>query len=98
MSDLYLKSATEAEMTTALIEAGLAYDNEGTLAPAEGVSLDVIGQITQVTGYDEAGEPIIQTLPDWHVNVRCGDLTEEQAAIIAPFELVPPNTPYRVWA
>ena len=68
------------------------------LQPALGVNLDIIGPITRVTGYDEDGEPIVQTHPEWHVNVRCGGLTEAQEAAVQHFVIVPPEQPYRVWA
>lgn len=96
--DLYLKAADEAAMNAVLIDAGLAYEDGGTLFPANGVSLDVIGQITRITGYDVKGEPITQTYPEWHVNVRCGGLGEEQEALLDAVKIVPPETPFRVWA
>ena len=98
MTDYYLKAADEAEMNAALIAAGLAYEEDGTLFPAPYVFLDVIGPITRVTGYDEDGEPIVQEYPEWHVNVRCGGLTEEQEAELDGLVIVPPETPFRVWA
>ena len=98
MSDYYLKAADEAEMNAALVAAGLAYVEDDTLVPAPYVFLDVIGPITRVTGYDEAGEPIVQEYPEWHVNVRCAGLTEEQEAELAGLVIVPPETPFRVWA
>ena len=97
MSDYYLKAETEAAMNAALVAAGLAYEKDGTLFPAPYVSLDVIGPITRVIGYDEAGEPIVQEYPEWHVNVRCSGLTEEQEAELAGLVIVPPETPFRVW-
>jgi hypothetical protein len=68
------------------------------LVPTQGVSLDVIGPIVRVTGYDEDGEPITVEYPEWHVNVRCGGLTDEQLALIEPIQIIPPEQPYRVWA
>lgn len=96
--DLYLKAADEAAMNAVLIDAGLAYEEDGALFPANGVCLDVIGPITRVTGYDENGEPITQTYPEWHVNVRCAGLSEEQEALLDAVKIVPPETPFRVWA
>ena len=98
MADYYLKAADEAAMNAALVAAGLAYEEDEALHPAPYVSLDVIGPITRVIGYDEDGEPIVQVLPEWHVNVRCAGLTEEQEAEIQAIKIVPPETPYRVWA
>lgn len=74
------------------------YEEQAVILPAPGVSLDVIGPISKVIGYDEDGEPIIQEYPEWHVNVRVSSLTEEQQEIIAPIEIVPPEVPFRVWA
>jgi len=96
--DLYLKAADEAAMNAALVAAGLAYVEDDTLVPAPYVFLDVIGPITRVIGYDEDGEPIVQEYPEWHVNVRCAGLTEEQEAELAGLVIVPPETPFRVWA
>ena len=96
--DLYLKAADEAAMNAVLIDAGLAYEDDGALFPANGVCLDVIGPITRVTGYDAKGEPIVQEYPEWHVNVRSYDLTEEQLAALEPVMIIPPEQPFRVWA
>ena len=98
MADYYLKAADEAAMNAALVAAGLAYEEDGTLFPAPYVFLDVIGPITRVIGYDEDGDPITVEYPEWHVNVRCGGLTEEQEAELAGLVIVPPETPFRVWA
>jgi hypothetical protein len=98
MTDIYLRAATEATMNAALIAAGLAYEEDGNLYPAPFVSLDVIGPITRVTGYDENGDPITVEYPEWHVNVRCNALTEEQEAEIEALKIVPPEQPFRVWA
>lgn len=99
MTDLYLKAPTQEDMEAALIAAELAYeDEEYGLQPAAGVSLDVIGPIVRVTGYDEDDAPITVEYPEWHVNVRCTGLTEEQEAALKAFVIVPPEHPYRVWA
>jgi len=98
MIDFYMKAATEADMNAALIAAGLAYEEEGVFMPAPFVSLDVIGPITRVIASDADGEPIVQVLPDWHVNVRCSDLTEEQNDELAFAIITPPEQPFRVWA
>jgi hypothetical protein len=96
--DYYLKADTEADMNAALIAAGLAYDEDGALFPAFGVCLDVIGPITRTTGFDANGDPITETFPEWHVNVRCAGLTPEAEAEIEAFKIIPPNQPFRVWA
>lgn len=73
-------------------------DEVTVLAPAPFVDVDVIGPITRVIGHDEDGDPITQVLPEWHVNVRCAGLTEEQEAELDGMVIVPPETPFRVWA
>jgi len=98
MIDLYLKADTEADMNAALISAGLAYEEDGALHAAFGTSLDVIGPITRTIGHDENGDPITETFPEWHVNVRCSGLLPEVEAQIEPLKIIPPNHPYRVWA
>lgn len=112
--DLYLKAADEAAMNAALIAAGLAYeetvsvqtgeDEDGepimgeatVLMPAPYVSLDVIGPIVK---WDYSVDPPVEIdYPEWHVNVRSYDLTEEQEAELDRLVIVPPATPFRVWA
>lgn len=96
MTDLYLKATTEAEMNAALTQAGVLVDIDGELLPAVGVSVDVIGPFTRI---DNSVQPPVETYyPDWHVNVRSYDLTSDQLDMLAPFELPPPHTPFRVWA
>ena len=93
MIDLYLKAATEADMNAALLAAGMI-DAEGL--PTEGVSLDVIGPIVK---WDYSVEPPVEIdYPEWHVNVRSYDLTEEQLAELTDVIIVPPELPFRVWA
>lgn len=90
MDDYFLKGVNEAEVDDAMIAAGLAVeveDEEGlvTLIGAEGVCLDVIGEIPEYTG--------------WHVNLRVlYDLNEEQLACIDSVRIQAPAQPYRVFA
>ena len=93
MIDLYLMTATEAEMLAALVAAGVT-DEDGF--PVAGVSLDHIGPFSRVTGYDKANEAIIVDYPGYHTNLR-GDFTDEQLAALAPIS-VQPAAPHRVWA
>ena len=94
--DLYLKAADEAEMNAALVAAGLAYVEDDALIPAPYVSLDVIGPIVK---WDYSVDPPVEIdYPEWHVNVRTYDLTEEQLAALEPVMIIPPEQPYRVWA
>ena len=93
MIDLYLKTDTEADMTNALMVAGVINDEGFKVA---GVSLDHIGPFSRVTGYDEDNEAIIVDYPGWHTNLR-GNFTDEQLAALEPLS-VQPAVPYRVWA
>ena len=94
--DLYLKAADEAEMNAALIDAGLAYEEDGQLVPALFVSLDVIGPIVK---WDYSVDPPVEIdYPEWHVNVRSYDLTEAQMEQLQPVIIVLPEQPFRVWA
>ena len=92
MIDLYLMTATEAEMLAALVAAGVT-DEDGF--PVAGVSLDHIGPFSRVT-YDADGEPIMALFTDWHTNLR-GDFTDEQLAVLDLLS-VQPAVPHRVWA
>jgi hypothetical protein len=81
MIDLYLKATTRAVLVEKLAAAGLMVDD----LPAEGVSLDEIGEIEGVTGY--------------HANVRlAADLTDEQIKALGNVVVPAPETPYRMWA
>ena len=96
MADYYLKAADEAAMNAALVAAGLAYVEDDALVPAPYVSLDVIGPIVK---WDYSVEPPVEiNYPEWHVNVRSYDLTEEQITKLEPVMIIPPEQPYRVWA
>jgi hypothetical protein len=93
MTDLYLKTLSEKDMAAALTAAGVI-DDDGN--PTESFSVDQIGPITKLIGYDEAGEPIVEDYPDWHTNLR-GEFDEKQLALLTPLS-VDPAVPYRVWA
>jgi hypothetical protein len=93
MIDLYLMTATEAEMTAALLAAGVTND-EGN--PVSGVSLDHIGLFSRVTGYDKADEPIVADYPGWHTNLR-GSFSDEQLVLLKLLRAYP-LLPYRVFA
>jgi hypothetical protein len=95
--DLYLKAPTEYDVYEALDQADIAYkDGAGTLFVAEGFLIDDIGPITK---WDTSVEPPVELhYPEWHVNVRCGELTEEQTALLVDCTITPPDVPYRVWA
>ena len=91
MTDLYLKTLTEADMDAALVAAGVI-DDEGN--PTPDFSVDQIGPFTR---WDYSVEPPVETVyPDWHTNLR-GSFDEDQLALLTPFSVEPP-VPYRVWA
>lgn len=83
--DYTLKTSTESEMRTALLQAGLASivsENALTiLLPLGGVSIDCIGAIPNVTGF--------------HANVRVADGVEYDPTNL-PVVFV--TSPYRIWA
>ncbi len=98
MTDFYLRADTQAEIENSLVSAGIAtLDGDGLLVPVEGVAIDVIGEIVNLDMTDPTN-PVPVEQPGWHVNIRAVSLTEEQIALISIFSIVPPNTPYRVWA
>ena len=80
-------------MDAALLEAGVI-DAEGN--PTQDFSVDQIGPITKVVSYDEKEEPIVESYPDWHTNLR-GSFDEDQLALLTPLCVEPP-VPYRVWS
>lgn len=92
MSDLFLYAATEADMNAALLAAGVIDENGN---PPFYIAVDQIGPFQRITGYDDAGEPIIVNYPEWHTNL-CGVITEEQLAALEPLR-VNPAVPYRVF-
>lgn len=108
-NDYYCKFASEEVANTALVAAGaLAHvdallDEAGNVltpagfAPANGASVDVIGQIYKPTGEmeqtDMGERPVMAAVPGWHVNVRSS--TEIEA--LKQYD-VAPATPARVWA
>jgi hypothetical protein len=83
MTDLFLVTATEAEMTAALTAAGVI-DDEGN--PPVGISVDQIGPFV-LNGVEYV---------DWHTNLR-GTFTDEQLAALDPLRIYP-TLPYRVFA
>jgi hypothetical protein len=91
--DLFLYTATGEDMTAALTAAGVI-DEEGN--HPLGIDIEQIGPFQRVTGYDDAGEPIIVDYPDWHTNLR-GSFSDEQLAALEPLR-VNPAVPYRVFA
>ena len=99
MIDLYLKAASQAAMTTALLAAGFLQDAESGTLYHDGTALDVIGTIYAPSGevamVEEEEMPVMAPLPGWHVNVRTTD--PELAEALTALRLYP-TTPARVWA
>jgi hypothetical protein len=93
MTDLFLYAATEERMTEVLWFSNII-DKDGN--PTPDFSVDQIGPFQRVTGYDDAGEPIVVDYPDWHTNLR-GSFSDEQLAELEPLR-VNPAVPYRVFA
>jgi hypothetical protein len=95
MNDYYLKAATETDMNDALETAGLI-NAEGSPVNYD-VLLDRIGPITM---YDYSTDPPTEAhYPEYYANLRLlFEPTDEQRAVIATVEIIPPALPYRVWA
>lgn len=91
MTDYYLKTIDEAAMQAALIEAGVAAEQDGQLLLAEGVNLDVIGLWHERTGGTDL-EPVMTQVPGWHFNVRAA----EPIAWPASVTVTEPVTPWRI--
>lgn len=80
MIDYYLRFTDEAEATATLDGIEAAIDTIGTIY-MPGMKLDA------------DGNPIMEALNGWHVNVR----SQEPIEALEPFA-VQVNTPIRVWA
>jgi hypothetical protein len=110
--DLYLKTLTEADMTAALLEAGIVTEQTvetqvGETEDGDAILQDVtvlvptqgvsIDHIGPFTKVDNSVEPPVETVyPDWHTNLR-GSFDEAQLALLTPLAVEPP-VPYRMWA
>ena len=100
MIDLYLKFTDEAAATTVLYtQEPSAWDEEGNVTATEPrpnfANIDIIGVIHKPTGGTDAeGNPIMEALEGWHVNVR---VVDEDATSLEQYA-VTPAVPVRVWA
>ena len=83
MMDLFLFTATEEDMTTALLLVGVIDDGG---SPVLGFSVEQIGPFTR-NGVEYV---------DWHTNLR-GSFTDEQLSALEPMRVYP-TLPYRVFA
>ncbi|MFM4963168.1 hypothetical protein ACK330_10985 [Aeromonas taiwanensis] len=99
MIDLYLKTDSEPELTSALMAAGFSVDEESGALYHPDAALDVIGTIYQPTGevtlVDGQEVPVMAPVPGYHVNVRT--TSDELAAALGALRTYP-VTPVRVWA
>ncbi|MEI2416231.1 hypothetical protein V8Z80_08605 [Orrella sp. JC864] len=100
MTTYYIRTATEAEMQSALIAAGVLVPDGDELVVAAGLALDMVGQIYRSTGQTEqievGGEvveqPVYAAVPGWHANLL-GELSAEQLTQLPVID--PPATPAR---
>jgi hypothetical protein len=83
MMDLFLFTATEEDMTTALLLVGVI-DEDGN--PTPDFSVDQIGPFVR-----DGTEYV-----DWHTNLR-GSFSDEQLTALDPLRVYP-LVPYRVFA
>ena len=96
ITDFYLRGSDPTELDKALEAAGLI-DDESRPA-SDLVCLDRIGTISRVTGYED-GEPVIEETEGHHANVRLlFKPSDELTEALLPVMILPPDTPYRVWA
>jgi len=101
MTDLYLKFADEAQATDTLYTLHPEVVTEEGTVVAEAYStpnfmnIDTIGVISKPTGeVDAEGNPVMETLEGWHVNIRLAAC--EDATALEAFKVEPRN-PMRVW-
>ena len=93
MIDYYLKVSSESELKSILVQAELATETEEGLALADGVALDIIGTIYNVTG---EGEDAVSTpLKGFHANLRVTKELEDWQDLSA--YVVEVNSPFRTW-
>jgi len=102
MNDLFLKFADEAQATSVLYTQHDEVTNEeGTVvtkaySTLNFANIDTVGVILKPTGeQDTEGNPVMQTLEGWHVNVRVA--AGEDATSLEAYAVVPKN-PVRIWA
>jgi len=99
MIDYYLKTVSESELNTLLIQAELAFESEETIVLADGVALDIIGDIYKATEeLDAEGNPVMTKINGFHANLRVfKDLEDWQEAGLVEHN-VEVSSPTRIWA
>lgn len=102
----YLRTDTEAEMTAALIGAGVLLDQDGEVTIRPGYAVSFVGTIYALTGETEVVQPlaeddepfereVVAAIPGWHANVL-GDLSDD---VLAALPTIPePKNPVVVFA
>ncbi|WP_407733027.1 hypothetical protein [Pseudomonas citronellolis] len=91
MIDYYLHAASAQDLEQALLAAGAASIDDGQLAPAQGIALDIIGTWYDPPG-EEGGEPVARA--GYFANVRSVEPLSWPAEVIE----AEPVTPWRIWA
>lgn len=97
MIDVYLRADSAIALEAATVAAGVCEIFDGSLVPADGFAIDVIGRLSRITGLDEDGQPVAEVLPGYHANMR-GPFTEEHLSQLAGVVIPEPANPVRVWA
>lgn len=93
----YLNTTDESAMRSALLDAGVVTEQDGTLIPAEGTTLDVIGtwfsDTGQTTTYANGNTvPVLQQVPGWFFNVYA----DREITWPASVTIAQPATPWRI--
>ena len=101
MNDLFLKFADEAQATSVLYTQHPEVTTEDATAVTEAyttanfANIDTVGAITKPSGeVDAEGNPVMQPLEGWHVNVRVA--AGEDASTLETYKVLP-KQPVRIW-
>jgi hypothetical protein len=102
MTDLYLKFADEAQATETLytLHPEVVAEDGTVVTKAYSTpnfaNIDTVGVISKPNGeLDAEGNPVMETLEGWHVNIRLA--AGEDDSVLEAFKVEPRN-PMRVWA
>ncbi len=90
--DYCLRGADTSAIDACLAAAGLSEDD-----PA--VSIDRIGAIARLIGYDGEGNSVTEAVQGWHANLRLSfELSVDQLNALSTVMIEAPVVPFRVWA